>query len=55
MLADARCPLKPALPLPSSAGQGRGRIKKGLWVGIRTERDHTPVTVTGKTDSAWKD
>lgn len=26
---------------------------EGSWVEIRTERDHSPATITGKTDSTW--
>lgn len=41
------------LSILSSAGHQRKRRTKGLWVGIRTSRDHSPVTVLGKMDSAW--
>jgi len=50
---DARCPPKPLYHSPSSAGQGRENMTKGLWVEIRTGRDHSPITVTGKTGSPW--
>jgi len=26
---------------------------KGSWVEIRTRRDHSPITVTDKTDWTW--
>jgi len=47
---NARCPRKPLCHSPSSAGQGRGNMLKGSRVKIKTGRDHSPVTVTGKTD-----
>jgi len=47
---NARCPPKPLYHCSSSAGQGRGKIVKGSRVEIRTGRDHSPITVTGKTD-----
>lgn len=28
-------------------------IKKGWWGGIRTGKDHSPVTITGKTEQLW--
>lgn len=34
-----------------SAGQRRDKITKGLWTEIRAGRDHSAVTVMGKTDS----
>jgi len=27
---------------------------KGSWVEIRTRRDHSPITVMGKTDWTWR-
>jgi len=50
---NARCPPKPLYHSPSSAGQGRGNMMKGMLVETRTGRDHSPVTVTDKTDSTW--
>jgi len=50
---DSRCPPKPLYHSPSSAGQGRENITKDSWVKIRTGRDHSPVTATGKTVSTW--
>lgn len=44
---------KAALALSSSAGQGRENKRKGSWVEIRAGRDHSPINVTGKTDSIW--
>jgi len=38
---------------PLLAGQGREHIIKGSWVEIRTGRDHSPITITDKTDSTW--
>jgi len=35
---------------PSSAEQVRKNMMKGLWVKIRTGRDHSLITVMGKTD-----
>jgi len=32
---------------------GERNTVKDLWVEIRTERDRSPITVTGKTDSIW--
>ena len=37
-LAGCQVPTKAALSLPSTAGQGRENIMKGLWVEIRTGR-----------------
>lgn len=42
---NARCLPKMFSHTPS-AGQGRDNIKKGLWVEIRTARDHSPVTIS---------
>jgi len=50
---NARCPPKPLYRCPSSAGQGRGGMMKGSWVETRTGRDHSLVTLMGKTDSTW--
>jgi len=47
---NARCPPKLLWHCPSSAGQGRGDMVKGSRVETRAGRDHSPVTVTGKTD-----
>lgn len=35
----------------STAGQGRQNIAKGSWAETGTERDLSPNTITGKTDS----
>lgn len=55
-LTLARCQVdaKAAPSLPSWAGHGRGSITEGLWVEIRTGRDQSAVTVTGKTDNSEK-
>jgi len=47
---NARCPPKPLYHCPSSTGQGRGNMMKGSRVEIRRGRDHSPITVTDKTD-----
>jgi len=47
---NARCPPKPLYHSPSSAGQGRGNWMKGSRAETRTGRDHSPITVTDKTD-----
>jgi len=52
-LAVHQVPTKAALSLHFSAGQGRKNMTKGLWVEIRTGRDHSPITITGKTDLTW--
>lgn len=52
-LGGSQVPSKAALPLPSSAEQGRENRMKSLWVGKGTGRDHSPVPVMGKTDSTW--
>lgn len=46
-------PTKVALSLPSSFGHQIENVMKGSWIEIRTCRDHSPVTVTGKTDFIW--
>jgi len=50
-LAGGRVPTKAALSLSSSAGQRKENRTKGLWVERRTGKAHSPITVTGKTDS----
>jgi len=47
---DARCPPKALYHSSSSTGQGRVNIMKGLWVEIRTGRDHSVITIMGITD-----
>jgi len=39
-------------PSPS-AGQGSKNMMKGSYVEIKTGRDHSPVTIMDKNDSAW--
>jgi len=34
--------------------RGENNMMKGSWVEIRTGRDHSPVTVTYKTDWTWE-
>jgi len=50
-LAGHQVPTKAALSLHSSAGQGRENGTKGTWAEIRRGRYHSPITITGKTDS----
>lgn len=50
--ASHQAPTKASLSLPSTTGQGRENIMKGSWAEIRTRRDHSPNTVTGKTACA---
>jgi len=47
---NARCPPKPLYDSPSSSGQGRKNIMKGLWAEIGTGRDHSSITIKDKTD-----
>lgn len=53
MLAGHQAPIKATPSFISSSGQGRESITKGLWGDIRVGRDHSPVTIKGKTYSAW--
>ncbi|RMC19308.1 hypothetical protein DUI87_03916 [Hirundo rustica rustica] len=46
---DTQCPP----PLPSSAGQERENIMKVSWIGIRTERDYSTITITGRGNPEW--
>lgn len=50
-LTEHQVPTKTALSLPSSGGQWRETVPKIPWLEIRAERDHSPVTATGKTDA----
>lgn len=38
---------------PCSAGQREQTQRRRLWVEIRAERHHSPITSIGKTHSAW--
>jgi len=38
---------------PAQQERGRENMPVGSWVEIRTERDHSPITVMGKTDLTW--
>jgi len=49
-LDECQVPTKVVLSLLPSTGQGRKNMMKGLWIGIRTGRDHSQVTIMGKTD-----
>jgi len=48
---EARCPQKPLYHSCFSAGQGRENMMKGSWIKIRTQRDHSAITIMGKADS----
>lgn len=50
-MAGCQAPTKAALSLSSGAGEGRENIMKESWAEIRTRRDHSPITIIGKTDS----
>lgn len=50
-LAGRQVPTEASLSLLCSAGQGREYVTKGLRVKVRTGRDHSPIAITGKTDS----
>ena len=51
-LAWIKCqvPTKAAVSLPLLSGQRRRNTVKGSWIEIGTGRDHSPITVTGRTD-----
>jgi len=49
-LDKCQVPIKPALSLPSSTGQGRGDQMQGLRVEVRTGADHSLITITDKAD-----
>jgi len=38
---------------PPQLDRGDKNVIKGSWVERRTGRDHSPITVMGKTDSTW--
>lgn len=44
-VVDDRCPQKPLLSLPSSAGQERENTVKVSWLERRTGGDHSPLAV----------
>lgn len=48
---DSRCP--PTLLYHSSAGWGGENTTRGSWVKIKAGRNHSPITITSKTDLAW--
>jgi len=50
---NARCPPKLLCHSPSSAGEGRGNMTKGLRVELRAGRDHSPIIIMNKTDLTW--
>jgi len=43
-------PTKPALSLFLLNWTGGKNMRNDSWIEIRARRDHSPVTVTGKTD-----
>lgn len=49
-LDGLQVPIKSDPALPSSAGQGRENVMEGLCIEMRAGRDHSSVTVIGKTD-----
>jgi len=49
-LPGHQVPTKAALSLPPPNWTGQKNMTKGSCVKIRTGRDHSPVTVIGKTD-----
>lgn len=49
ILAGYQTPFQASLSLPSAAGQGSENTAKGARVEIKTERDLSSNTVTGKT------
>uniref|UniRef100_A0A8B9MHG9 Pleckstrin homology domain containing A1 n=1 Tax=Accipiter nisus TaxID=211598 RepID=A0A8B9MHG9_9AVES len=53
MLAGCQVPTKATCSLTSPAGQGRENKTKCSWVEKRTGRDHSLITVMGKTDLTW--
>lgn len=53
ILAGCQVPTKAALSLPFSTGQKRENTVKGSWVRKRIGRDHSPITIMGKTGSTW--
>jgi len=51
--AEHQVPTKATLSLCFSNGQCRENTMEGLWAQTSTGRDHSPFTITGKTDSTW--
>jgi len=52
-VAGHQVPTKLLYHSPPQLDRGRENINKASWVEIRTGRHHSPITVTGKTDSTW--
>ena len=50
---ETRCPPKLLYHSPSSPAEGRENTTKGSWAEGGTGRDHSPVTIMGKTESSW--
>lgn len=54
-LAALQVPTKDALSFPFSAGKGRENTAKRLIVMVKSGNyHHSPITLMGKTDSAWE-
>jgi len=49
-LDECQVPTAAAVSLRSSTRQGRKNMRKGMWVEIRTGRDHSPIAVTDEPD-----
>ena len=52
-LARRQVPTKAVLSLPLLSWTGERKYNKELVGRDKDRRDHSPITVTGKTDSAW--
>ncbi|KAK0675839.1 DOP1 protein, partial [Pygoscelis papua] len=50
---DASCVNHHSITPPPQLDRGEKNTTKGLWVEIRTGRDHSAITVMGKTDLTW--
>jgi len=49
-LDKCQLPTKAVPSLAPPAEKGRKNMMNGLWVKIRTGRDHSPITITDNTD-----
>lgn len=49
-LAGCQVPFRLLCHSPSSVGQGGENMTKASWVEVGTERGHSAITVTGRTD-----
>ena len=52
-LAGHQVPTKAALSLPLLSWTGERKYNKELVGQDKDRRHHSPITITGKTDSAW--